>query len=196
MKCMQVWAFSASFWKMALWVLMLGKCPSKYTTKLVGGFYMRFNVLGPTAQGPPTGQNSGRNSLHPIRPCRAISNWNPRESMVGTSMLTNGWMAKSIGWDPVWLKKTSPSLSLTKGVVRNPRFPLLPPTYESASRTRFPRVRPPGPTHPRCIRGLHLRGRLIPLRHTSLSRGSRALQIVECIVEISIAGGAAASSEN
>lgn len=35
---------------------MLGKCPSKYTINLDGGFYMRFNVLGPTAQGPPTGQ--------------------------------------------------------------------------------------------------------------------------------------------
>jgi len=97
--------------------------------------------------------------------------------MAGTSLLTNGWIAKSIGWDPVWLKKTSPSLSLAKRVVRNPRFPLLPPPYESASRTRFPRVRPPGPTHPRCIRGRHLRGRLIPLRQTSLSRATNCREI-------------------
>jgi hypothetical protein len=161
MKWVQVWAFSASFPK---WPF---------------GFLCWVSVL------PNTLPNSGRNSLHPIRPCRAISNWNPRESMVGTSLFTNGWIAKSIGWDPVWLKKTSPSLSLAKRVVRNPRFPLLPPPYESASRTRFPRVRPPGPTHPRCIRG-----RLIPLRNTSLSRGSRALQIVESIVEICIANSA------
>jgi hypothetical protein len=78
------------------------------------------------------------------------------------------------GW-----KRHPPILSLAKRVVRNPRFPLLPPPYESASRTRFPRVRPPGPTHPRCI-----------LRDTSLLRGSRALQIVESIVEICIANSA------
>jgi hypothetical protein len=55
MKCMQVWAFSASFFKMVLWVLMLGKCPSKYTMNLVGGFYMRFNVLGPNCtRAPPS----------------------------------------------------------------------------------------------------------------------------------------------
>jgi len=32
---------------------MLGKCPSKYTMNLVGGFYMRFNVLGPNCTSPP-----------------------------------------------------------------------------------------------------------------------------------------------
>jgi len=35
---------------------MLSKFPSKYTMNLVGGFYMRFNVLGPTTQGPPARQ--------------------------------------------------------------------------------------------------------------------------------------------
>ncbi len=170
MKCMQVWAFSASFFKMVLWVLMLGKCPSKYTMNLVGGFYMRFNVLGPNctrAPPPPTDHIVEETVFIQVDLVEQLvieireSPWQ-EQVCLQTDGLQNQLDEIRYGW-----KRQSPSLSLAKRVVRNPRFPLLPPPYESASRTRFPRVRPPGPTHSRCIRG-----RLIPLRDTSLSRAT------------------------